>query len=77
MARYLRQNGVLVPIGPGPFEPIEEELNAIYLRRDGTVAATDALNAGGFPVTNLAAPIALTDAATKAYVDDAIAAALL
>ncbi len=41
-----------------------------YLKADGTVSATGALNLGGNQLSGLAAPTVATDAATKAYVDN-------
>ena len=46
------------------------------LPMDGTGTMTGALNMGGKQITNMAAPIANTDATTKKYVDDAIAAGI-
>lgn len=40
-----------------------------YLNRDGSRAMTANLNAGGFKLTNVATPIAATDAVNKSYVD--------
>lgn len=45
-----------------------------YIKKDGSVAFTASVNAGGFAVTNVGAPVATTDAATKGYVDSADAA---
>lgn len=42
---------------------------ANFVKKDGSVALTANLNAGGFKVTNLGAPSAASDAATKAYAD--------
>jgi hypothetical protein len=43
---------------------------ANFIKRDGTVAFTADQSMGGFKLTNLAAPVANTDAATKTYVDN-------
>jgi hypothetical protein len=48
-------------------------VNSQYLRLDGTNSMTANLNAGGFKVTNLADPTLAQDAATKNYVDNAVA----
>lgn len=44
-----------------------------YIKKDGSVAFTGTVNAGGQLVSNLAAPVAGTDAATKGYVDTEVA----
>ena len=49
--------------------------DADVLKKDGSVALTGDLPAGGNTVTGLAAPLAGTDAATKAYVDSATSGA--
>ncbi len=41
-----------------------------YLKADGSVTASDALNLGGHAITNLSTPANASDAATKAYVDN-------
>lgn len=46
------------------------------LPMDGTGVMTGALNMGGKQITNMATPTANTDATTKKYVDDAIAAGI-
>lgn len=46
---------------------------ANFLKKDGSVAFTADLNAGGFKITNLADPTSDQEAATKKYVDDAVA----
>jgi hypothetical protein len=43
-----------------------------FLKRDGSVALTAALNLGGFEVTNAGTPTAGSSLATKTYVDSAI-----
>lgn len=43
-----------------------------YVNKDGSVAFTGDVNAGGHKVVNVATPTADTDAATKAYVDSGI-----
>lgn len=50
------------------------ELQTESLNRDGSVAMTANLPAGGFLITGLGTPVADTDSANKLYVDDAIAA---
>ncbi|WP_155300722.1 hypothetical protein [Deinococcus kurensis] len=45
-----------------------------YLKRDGTLAMTGALNMGGQKITNQAEPTAAQDSATKNYVDTATGA---
>lgn len=47
-----------------------------YFRRDGALAMTGNLNFGGLRGVNLAAPINPADAATKAFTESAIAAAV-
>lgn len=47
---------------------------ANWIKRDGSVSMTGSLNMGTQLITNLLTPSANTDAATKAYVDTAIAA---
>lgn len=42
---------------------------ANFVKKDGSVAFTADQSFGGFKLTNLATPVAGTDAATKAYVD--------
>lgn len=42
---------------------------ANFIKKDGSVAFTADQSVGGFKLTNVAAPVATTDAATKAYVD--------
>jgi len=49
--------------------PVSNKLGPGVLAPNGTVPMTDNLNAAGNTITNLAVPTALTDAATKAYVD--------
>lgn len=46
---------------------------ASFVKRDGTVTMTGALNMGAQPITNLLTPSANGDAANKGYVDTAIA----
>lgn len=45
---------------------------ANFIKRDGSVAMTGALNAGGQRITNLSAPSTSTDAVNQAYVDTQI-----
>lgn len=47
-------------------------VDGTYIRQDGTKAMAADLSLGGFKITNLAAPVASTDAATKGYVDSAV-----
>ena len=49
------------PIGPG------------VVARDGSLALTGNLNAGGFKLQNVGDPLSSTDAANKSYVDTAVA----
>lgn len=45
---------------------------ANFLKKDGSVAMTAAFNAGSFVLSSVATPVAATDAATKAYVDQKV-----
>jgi hypothetical protein len=47
-----------------------------YFRKDGALPMTGNLNFGGFRGLNLAAPVNASDAATKAYVDNTVAAGI-
>ena len=47
-------------------------LDSAVIKKDGSVAFTAAQSMGGFKLTNLAAPTASSDAATKGYVDSAL-----
>ena len=47
---------------------------ANYLKKDGTVAMTGNLNLGSKKIVSLATPTSNTDASTKKYVDDTVAA---
>lgn len=49
-------------------------IEAAYINKDGSVAFTGNQSMGGFLLTNVATPIANTDAATKGYVDTEITA---
>lgn len=51
-------------------------ISNLYVRKDGAVPMTGHLNLGARRVINMAAPINPSDAATKAYTDAAIAAAV-
>lgn len=51
-------------------QDLADGINAC-IKKDGTNAAAADLNMGGFKLTNMAAPTASGDAATKAYVDAA------
>jgi hypothetical protein len=51
--------------------PVANKLGPGVLAPNGAVPMTDNLNAAGNTITNLGVPTALTDAATKAYVDNA------
>ena len=51
--------------------PVANKLGPGVLAPNGAVPMTDNLNAAGNTITNLAVPEALTDAATKGYVDSA------
>lgn len=53
--------------------PIANKLGPGVLAPNGAVPMTDDLNAAGNTITNLKAPITDSDAATKAYVDNAAA----
>jgi predicted nucleic acid-binding Zn-ribbon protein len=54
-------------------EGLVATLQATYINKDGSVAFTGDINAGGNSITNVAAPEAGTDAVNKTYVDNAIA----
>ena len=49
---------------------VVQEVNNNALTTDGSNPMVGDFNLGGFKITNLAAPVASTDAATKKYVDD-------
>jgi hypothetical protein len=46
--------------------------STIFVKRDGSQAFTGDMPAGGYRIINLGAPVAGTDAATKAYVDSRV-----
>ena len=47
----------------------DTQLNAVYIKANGTQAHTAAQSMGGFKLTSVADPTAAQDAATKSYVD--------
>jgi len=51
--------------------PVANKLGPGVLAPNGAVPMTDNLNAAGNTITNLSAPVTASDAATKAYVDNA------
>lgn len=52
------------------------DMAASYFRRDGALPMGGNLNYGGFRSVNMAAPVNLSDGANKAFVENAIAAAI-
>jgi hypothetical protein len=58
------------------FQSLEEMSTSLsdYIKKDGSVAFTGNIDAGGFKLTNLAAPVNGTDATTKTYVDGRVEA---
>lgn len=50
-----------------------EAVETNYIKKDGSVAFTGTVDAGGQLVSNVATPVADTDAATKGYVDAEVA----
>lgn len=50
-----------------------ETVEQNYIKKDGSVAFTGTVDAGGQLVSNVATPVAATDAATKGYVDAKVA----
>lgn len=68
----LDAGGAVVVNSFATVEALNSALTA-YVKHDGSVAFTGDINAGGNKLTNLAAPVADTDAATKLYVDGKVA----
>lgn len=60
----------------GALSGLADDDHTQYLRTNGARALTGDQSFGGFKATNLATPSASTDAATKAYVDSAVASAV-
>lgn len=52
---------------------LPSDISSLALLRDGSVVMAGTFNMGGHSLTNLAAPLSPTDAATKSYVDALVA----
>jgi len=71
---YIKQAGSNLPIGVGSSPVINGTITGTYTL-GGTPSLGANLNAGGYKIVNLGTPTLTSDAATKAYVDNAVSGA--